>query len=280
MECGTTLSSEVANLAEGDTDPLLKKKVATHILSSDTFVVYLDEDSFVQWHGNESAPGASGVFNRVSHLETLSMVLKGTEQLQPCRRLLGESVARLFSDHNDIAALNILDNAASYIEARSTEHARSWFLKSGAGVTILVCLPAIVAWLFRLQLTPLIGRTSLELMLGGAAGACGALLAILTRTDAIRVDAYAGPAIHRLEAMVRIGAGALAGVIGILAVKANVIAGFVNQSEHNLALTLILAVTAGISERFVPSLLAHQERNALGNGHERAESSNDSKEAK
>ena len=89
------------NLAEGDFDPVLKKTVTALIQEEEDFIVYLDVDDPVQWRGVvRNSSGAPGVPNQVGHLEALSMPLGRTPCLQPVRRLLGESVARLFSQED------------------------------------------------------------------------------------------------------------------------------------------------------------------------------------
>ena len=265
-DMGTTSTTSPLDLAEGDFDPVLKKTVGTHIFTGRDFIVYLDQDYFVQWNCllPDDPPGASEVFNRVGHLETLSLTLNGTEHLPPLRRLLGEAVARLYSDKNANGAEPILQTAEQYLVARSAELARRWYLGAAGVVTALIFCVAIGGWVQRANVAAWLGPTAPHLVLAVGAGALGALLSVISRTSSLHLEAGAGRPIHRIEAAARVMVGAVGAALVVLAVRADLVAGFVNKVENGPYLELVLAFCAGASERFVPGLIKRIETTALG----------------
>jgi hypothetical protein len=110
---------------EGDTDPSLNKKVRVLIDGDVHYLVYLDEDLFVEWTFNQPTPsGFDDVANRIGRLETVSATQLDEEQREPFERLLGESMARILGDKNEGKAKAVLDEAEAYLKARGTENAR------------------------------------------------------------------------------------------------------------------------------------------------------------
>ncbi|MBI3249090.1 MAG: hypothetical protein HYZ50_21515 [Deltaproteobacteria bacterium] len=253
-------SPSLSFLAEGDFDPRLKKTIKTLLIQGEDFLVYLDEDDFVEWRGSEThIAGADEVLNRVSHLETLSMSLVGTGHLQPVRRLIGEGVARLFSDKGTDAAFDVLDRAERYLHARSQELARSWYLAAAGCTACGLGILSAVVWIFRNWIAEGCGPECVETVTAMGFGAIGAVGSILWRSSKIEVEAGAGAAIHRLEGAARVLTGWLGTLVVVLAVKANVLLGVVGNSHENRALLLLLALVAGASERLIPSLIQQVE---------------------
>lgn len=65
-----------SRLREGDKDPTLNKTVAGLIDSDDNFIVYLDEDDYVEWNMNDNnmfGPDTGQYLNRVGRLEAVDI---------------------------------------------------------------------------------------------------------------------------------------------------------------------------------------------------------------
>jgi hypothetical protein len=249
-------------LSEGDYDPILKKTIHTLIISSTDYIVYLDEDLYVEWHGVlPDLLGEDGeIINNVGLYETISMPLEGTSHLLPFRRLLGESVARLL-DSDVKSAKGILDEAGNYLNARTSELARLWFLKSSATLSAAAVIVLFLMWGLKPYAIELLGNTVFEIGLGACFGAIGAFMSILSRTSKIKMEAGAGEWIHRIEAGARVLAGTVGAVFVSLLVKANVVLGLINTDDvRGLSYLLLLCFIAGFSERFVPGLINKIEK--------------------
>src|SRR5262249_51793763 len=86
---------------EGDIHEQLNKKINTIIILNEDYIVFLDDEYFVQWEGYNPkgySKGYSSIINRVAYLETVSTThfantLTQQRELAEFRRLLGEAVA-------------------------------------------------------------------------------------------------------------------------------------------------------------------------------------------
>jgi hypothetical protein len=121
------------DLHEGDLERSLNKFIDTLIVATESYIVYLDDEYFVEWSTNDNYEGFSQSFgeisNAVAHLETLSITLLSKRQRKPFRRLLGEGIARSLENDEKVAR-NVIRLAEKYLKARSTERARMWSLAS------------------------------------------------------------------------------------------------------------------------------------------------------
>jgi len=256
---------------EGDRELSLQKKIETLIDSDTAYIVYLDDQHFVEWSITDSygdLPDSFGeIASDVALLETLSTALLPLERVGPFRRLLGEAMARILGDKDVAKARQTLEKARTYLQARALETARGWYLVTACEIVALALATAIGVWLFRGHLERSVGRDAFEVALGGLVGALGAFISLLIRLakpEGIKVDAGAGAAIHRLESAARMTAGMAGALLAALAVKADLFLGLTKSSEHHLAFLMLTCVVAGTSERFVPGLIKQMETSAFG----------------
>ncbi|HSS19885.1 MAG TPA: hypothetical protein VLL54_07415 [Pyrinomonadaceae bacterium] len=247
---------------EGMKEPSLGKRIKFLIIHKRDFIVYIDDENFVEWAtNNQYGPypdGLGEVVNRVGHLEALSMTLVPPKHRLPFRRLLGESLARTLTERKPKNALLILKQAEDYMIARSRETARTWYLSAASVVTILITIVVAVLWWRRTGVVNSLGKTGFELVLGAGVGSLGALMSVITRSNQISMDAAAGWKIHYLEASARIFVGVIGAFFIALAIKANLVLGSVN-TVNSLPLLLAICIVAGASERFVPDLIKQIE---------------------
>ena len=255
----------VVGLCEGDEDPGLNKTIKFLIARREDYIVYLDPECGVQWRVPFSsveakAQNAHEVLNEVSLMETLSLPLVGTEHLEPVRRLLGESVARLFSggEGGAAAAKKILADARAYLQNRMAEMARIWYLSAAGLFAVLALLAMALMWTYRDLVSNMLGPMTVELALGSGLGAVGAFMSLLTRSAEIRVAAGAGRKIHYVEALSRVAAGGIGAVFVVLAIKSNVLLGLLSTPDKP-ALLYLLCLVAGASERLVPGIIGRIE---------------------
>src|SRR6266487_3724682 len=83
---------------EGDIEPSLHKKIQDLIDSDTDYIVYLDDEHFVQWAITDSYGDVAEEFGEIAScvalLETQSTALLSPERAGPFRRLLAEALAR------------------------------------------------------------------------------------------------------------------------------------------------------------------------------------------
>jgi len=249
---------------EGDLEPCSNKRIHALIHSEKECIVYLDEDLTVQWfvndhYGHRFAKGFSNVKNRMSYLEELSSANRyalAPRQLEAFRRMLAEAMATALDvdQKNAVSAMSTLQKAEEYFRARSSERARFWYLTASIAVTVLLSFGLLAVWAWRQELHAILGPTGFLLCFGAGLGGVGAFFWIVLRFRNIVTDVTAGRWIHYLEGVLRILAGMTGGFVIVLAIKANVILGFIG-AEDNLVLLALFCIAAGASERMVPNLI-------------------------
>lgn len=248
---------------EGDVEPRLNKKINVLIDSTSDYIVYLDEEFYVEWAYSrlpgESPAGFDNVANQIGHLETLSITQLTKAQREPFARLLGEAMARVIGGGKEEEAMAVLEKAGAYLSARGLENARLWYLK-GAGKVAAVSLVIAVGLLaVRSRIANPQLLDALAILAGTMMGGIGAFLSISGRTESIRLDPVAGERIHRIEGMVRVAVGLLGALFLALAIKANLILGLSQTWPHPLLALLIFCIVAGATERLVPGLIKNME---------------------
>jgi hypothetical protein len=244
---------------EGDIDPYLGKKIVTLILKTDKFIVYIDEDSFVEW-AFTSAYGelnsdCGKVLNRVTQVQAFPLEYLTQQQKSTFRGLVGEAVARVLSDRTPVRAKEALDAALEWVEGRNREIARRWYLTASAGTAAIVAGVSLILWLGRSAVTAFIGRTAFEVTLGACLGGLGAFLFILGRSKDIRFDPAATKTIHQYEGIARVLAGCIGAALVALGIKGGILFGSLAGSANPLAALLALCMISGVSERFVANFV-------------------------
>lgn len=240
------------------------------IMADKGYVVFLDENDELDWQTHEWLDGKfdeteelakayNEVLNRGAELNSLPVEHLSLEQRKNFRIMIGEGFARLF-DLDPKCALEIMDIAGRYAEARNQEIARGWQLRATGLVAGIFSAVGFLGWLARDYLRTWLGQTAFILSIGACAGALGALFSILARIGTIPLDPSAGKSLHQLEGAARVVAGAVGALIAQLAVHLSLIFG-VFKSSGNAAL-IFVALIAGASERLVPTIIKRSEEEA------------------
>jgi hypothetical protein len=251
--------SDFTSFCEGDIEPTLNKKIDTLVDCDTDYIIYLDENLYVEWSFNpESPPGFDDVANRIGHLETISETqLPDPKQRKPFARLLAEAMARILGDKNEEKANAALDEAEAYLKARGTENARRWFLRGVCTVALpsLLIDGLLLLILNYVPTTP--WRDVLEILSAAAIGGIGAFLSVASRTENITFEPVAGPDIHKFEGRVRVIVGVAFSLFIALGIRADLLLGVFHSLTHPFLALLVAGIIAGASgERFVPGLIS------------------------
>jgi len=243
-------------LREGDKDPTLNKRIKWLIDSDDNFIVYVDEDNYVEWNMNDNAmlgPDTGQYLNRVGRLEAVDTSYLAAGRIETYRRLIAEAVARLFQK-NFVAAQAALDLAEQWITARNTEVARRWYLFGSGGAAVLSAVGVFVLVFWSDLLRIRFGLPVYNILVGTCVDGLGAWLSVIQRSRTTELDVAAGQALHYLEGAFRIIAGTLGAMLVALAIRA----GLIVQVDR-LPAIMVMCMVAGASERLVPSFIEQME---------------------
>lgn len=246
---------DFSSFCDGDIEPTLNKKIHSLIDSTDDYIVYVDDDFFVQWSltdkYGDTIPSFGAIANRLSQLETLSRASLRKSQIETFAGLLAEGMARIIGDKDETKAHEVLGMAESYLNARSAENARAWYVYGAALAALPTFSIACVLWLLKSNTVLFLGSNAFEVILAAMLGGIGALFSVLSRAKKIQMDPTAGSLIHYIESASRICVGNISALLIALAVKANVLLGFTKAMDYSLALLLVTCICAGASERLV-----------------------------
>jgi hypothetical protein len=239
----------------------LKKPIHILIVVEPSYIVFLDEKLYMHWWYDESygelAEGFGAVLARQADLEATSSLLLKEPHIEPLRRMLAEAIARLLDDRSVEHANHMLKLAAAFLQARSFEQARIWYLRAMLIATSAFLILGLLFWknkadfLSYMALSP----SAADVIIGLSMGSLGALLSVLLRLNRLPVDPSAGTWVHYFEGVMRVLVGALAGAILIMAVKTNILLSTINDSSHSLTFLLLLSIVAGSSEQLLPNLI-------------------------
>lgn len=249
-----------SKLREQDKDPTLNKVVTYLIDSDDNFIVYLDEDYYVEWNMNDNNMldfDTGQYLNMVGVLEAIDTSHLTPEHVKLYRRMIAEGVARLFQK-NLPAAQAAFDLAEKWVTARNTEIARRWYLLGSGGAALVSALAVVFLGFGGDALRGYFGPEVYNILMGTSVGGLGAWLSVIQRSRKTELDVAAGWMLHSLEGAFRIMVGMLGSLLIALAIRA----GLIVQVEH-LSAMMVMCMVAGASERLVPSFIEQIETRAV-----------------
>jgi len=251
-------------LCEGDIDPTLNKKIEHLIDTEKGYIVYIDEDYFIEWsltdeyvESNEYKElvrkgSVSQILNRTSHIEALSILyIRACEKLRlPFSRVLAEGPARLFGDKDVKSADEALDKAEAYLKAIGRKN----YILGAVMATVLIFIISLICLIYKDAIVSHLGKSFFEIGFGSLFGGIGALGFLLTHEKEIILNP-SGPYIHGLEGIFRILVGIICALVVSLAIKANLILGISKSLDNNFAYLLVACMLSGVSERFGPAIV-------------------------
>ena len=261
---GSAIVVENYNLfREGDFEPHLGKQIQTLIFKTTDFIVYLDEDLYVEWAFTLSFPEwpqeVGLVLNRVSLVQALPASRLSTDQLATFRQLIGEAVARALQHREAKAANQALDSAVAWLEARNKEESQVAVPMGSCAAAGVAFGATAVLWVFRDKAVSLLGQNVFESGIGAGCGGIGALLSVLLRSGSLPLDPAAEDRIHSFEGVARIVAGAVGATLVALGTKSGLLLSIISSTGEPLTLLAAVCLVAGASERLVPSFIERVE---------------------
>lgn len=175
------------------------------------------------------------------------------------KKIIGEAIVNCL-EFNYEAAKNILIDAEKFRSDRLIEKSREWYLTYTILLTILFAL-----FIFLINKDNLLNiqANSLEMINSGAFAIIGACFSIILRSGQLCHASYAGKNLHLLESCSRLLGGFITGLIIYFGLKSEIIFASIITEENSLYLLPLLAIIAGASERFTPSIITQIEQISL-----------------
>jgi len=227
------------------------------------YIVCIDRQNNIDWETTEDFDDSKSEQARRENEKILSQCLiaehKPTAGLSEStiisfKTIIGEAIVNCLESNCD-GSLEILRQADEFRLDRVVEKSRSWYLSYSVIILTLI----VVAVLAVVRCANCFSEETLWHLKIGAWASAGACLSIMLRSGRLQHASYAGRQLHFIESGCRIVGGFISGQIVYLGIKSGVVFTSFVSGENAPYVISFLALLAGASERFAPSIIAKIE---------------------
>lgn len=227
------------------------------------YIVYIDGANNIDWETTEAYDSSRPAENKGERERVLSLCLiaehKPTGGLSSAsitsfKTIIGEAIVNCLESNCD-SSLQILKQADEFRLDRVVEKSREWHLV----FTILISGSLILTTLLINAGDIHIWKELLPYINIGAWAIAGACLSIILRSGHLQHASYAGMQLHLIESGCRIVGGLISGQIAYLGIKSGILFSSLVSGSNPEYIVSLLALLAGASERFAPSIITKIE---------------------
>lgn len=233
---------------------------------TDNYIVFVDKNNNIDWETTAACDSSRPEESRKNIEKMLSQCSitehKPTGGLSEAsvlsfKSIVGEAIVNCLENNCDGSA-EILKQADEFRVDRVIEKSREWYL--GFAIVISAVLISIAWVVNRKNFADCEGISqSIDIGSWAISGAC---LSIILRSGRMQHASYAGRYLHFMESGCRLIGGFISGQIVYLGVKSGVIFSGLVSSTNSQYVIPLLALLAGASERFAPSIITKIEDSA------------------
>jgi len=227
------------------------------------YIVLVDKNNNIDWETTDAYEAARSPHVKKNVEQMLSHCLiaehKPTGGLSEAsvlsfKTIVGEAIVNC-QENNCEGAFEILSQAEAFRLDRVVEKSREWYLSFTILLTALLISIALIA-----------NRSNMPLYEGilrniniGAWAIAGACLSIILRSGHLQHASYAGKYLHFVESGCRLIGAFITGQIVLLGIKSGIIFSSLVVEADSQYIIPLLALLAGASERFAPSIITRVE---------------------
>jgi hypothetical protein len=245
-----------------------KKKIKEIIFQSDTFIVYMDEKDTIQWFAQHSGvlhESFGEIQNKVSDWESKANKLFKKEDAYDIKTILAEAYARILDDKNIFLARDIIDRAIERIKIQGAELLKQYYSIASLIATLLILLVILFTKLNKGYFINSIGRDEYDIWMTMLFGGIGAFIFTIIKLKDYRPDILISKFFHFLDGVLRIFYGTIGGLVIAIAIKSNLVFGFLNNIDKTIYVSAFIGICAGASEAIIPSLIKQLEAKSTSN---------------
>lgn len=240
----------------------LGKKIKDIVFRSDELIIYMDEEDTIQWYrvSCDNFPDNFGeIQNKVSDWESKVNKIFDKKDAYDYKFLLAEAFTRIFHDKSISQARDIIDRVARRVDKQGKELLKQYYAITSLAAAIFVCL---LIWLSKYHKTFIetrYGIAEYEIWMTMLFGGIGAFIFTIVRLRKYKADIEISKFVHILDGALRLFYGIIFGLVMAIAIKSNLLLGFLNQIDRSIYVSIFLGVCAGASEIIIPSLIKQIE---------------------
>ena len=237
------------------------------IMQAQTFIVYIDDEDEIQWatEGYENFHENFGeIQNRVSEWETKVNKLFNKTEAHDLKCLLAEAYARILDNKNIDLARNIIDSAVDTIQKQGREILKQYYAIASFFTALAICLVIFLSKFNKKVIESLYGLDEYCVWMTMLFGGIGAFIFTIIRLKSYQPDIVISKTVHMLDGILRIFYGVIFGLIIAVAIKSNILLGFLDQVQKNIYMSVFMGICAGASEMLIPNLIKQIEVKSQG----------------
>ena len=243
----------------------LGKKIKDIVFRSDAVIVFMDTEDTIQWFrvSRENFPENFGeIQNKVSDWESKVNKLFKKEQAYDFKLLLAEAFARILHDKSIEQARDIINRVIKRAEKQGGELLKQYYAISSLIATIIICIVIWFSKYNKFAIETNYGNDEYKIWMTMLFGGIGAFIFTIVRLKNYKADIEISKFVHIIDGVLRIFYGIIFGLVISIAIKSNLVLGFLNQVEKSIYVSIFLGICAGASEILIPSLIKQIETKA------------------
>lgn len=240
----------------------LGKKIKDIVFRSDDVIVFMDAEETIQWfHINceDFTEQAGEIQNTVSDWESKVNKLFKKEEAYDFKMLLSESYARILHDKNIEQARDNISKVTKRIEKQGRELLKQYYAISSLATALIICLGIWVSKHNKETIENFYGQDEYTIWMTMLFGGIGAFIFTIIRLKKYSADIEIPKYVHIIDGALRIFYGIIFGLVIAIAIKSNLLLGFLNQVEKSIYVSVFLGICAGASEILIPNLIKQIE---------------------
>jgi hypothetical protein len=227
------------------------------------YIVYIDKENNIDWETEEAYDALKSSDNNSNREKVLSQCLIAEHKpigglsetsILSFKTIVGEAIVNCLEDNYD-GSNDILQQADEFRLDRVVEKSREWYLSFTVTMSAFLILIALLINSKNI----LVWEGMLENINIGAWAVAGACLSIILRSGHMQNASYAGKKLHFIESGCRLAGGFISGQIVYLGIKSGILFASLVDPNNTQYIISFLALLAGASERFAPSIITKIE---------------------
>lgn len=230
---------------------------------TECYIVYIDKRGNIDWETDDKKIPPVSDEDKKNQEKLLSQCLisehKPTgglsdESILSFKTIVGEAIVNCLENNCD-ASKDILQQAHEFRIDRIVEKSREWYLTYTVTISAVLILITLIANVKNIQILD----SFLEYANVGIWAVAGACLSIILRSGRMQNASYSGKKLHFIESGCRLIGGFISGQIVYLGVKSGILFATIPDANNSQYIVSFLALMAGASERFAPSIITKIE---------------------
>lgn len=249
---------DYTTLRIGDKPRKLGRKIKEIISKEKSHIVYLDENDIICTSKDNKvvlSKDFGDIQNLISFWESICNNLFSKPEAYEIKCLLAEGYGRMFEKNDYGAALKIVKQSSERIKHQGEQILRQDYLLSSLVTTCIIVFILCFTVLSKDLIEKFLSQNIYEVFITSLFGGVGAFLSTVIRARNYKADISTSRHIHKIDGLLRIIYGLIAGALIGIGIKANILFGFIDHPGSNIYVLPFLGAIGGASEMLMPNII-------------------------